>query len=624
MADSDKDVLITPNTSVATTHPEIKFVGKDNSPVYAKILDDNSVSFEGTEGQILTINPILSTGDIFSVNDISGMQSIVVNADGTIALAPVSGNVGIGTTSPQSQLDIRGAAGSPGHLTLATDELTVVDGDILGRIDFNAPVETTGTDAILVGAAIWAEADDTFAADNNETELVFATAESGAATEKMRLTKNGRLGIGTTSAYYHLDVHGSGEVWLKALSTDNAAGIILNSDNSNEWKIYTPNSSDNLRFYRGANNVEFTDDGKVGIGTITPNQELTIDGTMSLKEQASASPDTAAYGQIWVKTATPNQLWFTNDAGTDVQLGGGGGELSSDETPQLYAGATLDTNSGYIVFDDDHGIQDSNANEMLWFQQVSSSTDYLQLHNATNDASATSTERYSGPLLKATGSSTHVGMRFQTKGRGVFTFLNDYDDANAGPEMHLWRKNSSGDARGDAIGKIVFKGAAVGTGDEFNNQKNFVSLKAIISEISASLPKEAGRLEIATLINDEQHTIAQFGRHDDADDSNTADISGAALLRTQVYEVSGATSLTHDDHAGRILRVTGAVTITLPTTGVNKGDQYVVLNDVAGTVTISPQGTDTINGANSSVTIANRYDAKTFIALEVDEWLALG
>jgi hypothetical protein len=44
-----------------------------------------------------------------------------------------------------------------------------------------------------------------------------------------------------------------------------------------------------------------------------------------MKEQAAADADTAAYGQIWVKTATPNQLWFTNDAGTDVQLGTGGG-----------------------------------------------------------------------------------------------------------------------------------------------------------------------------------------------------------------------------------------------------------------------------------------------------------
>ena len=49
MADSDKEILITPNKSVATTHPEIKFVGKDNSPMYLRVLDDNTLSFEGTE-----------------------------------------------------------------------------------------------------------------------------------------------------------------------------------------------------------------------------------------------------------------------------------------------------------------------------------------------------------------------------------------------------------------------------------------------------------------------------------------------------------------------------------------------------------------------------------------------
>jgi len=60
--------------------------------------------------------------------------------------------------------------------------------------------------------------------------------------------------------------------------------------------------------------------GNVGIGTTSPNQKLTIEGTMSLKEQASANSDTAAYGQIWVKTATPNELYFTDDAGTDTQI----------------------------------------------------------------------------------------------------------------------------------------------------------------------------------------------------------------------------------------------------------------------------------------------------------------
>ena len=92
MADSDKIITVTPNTSVATTHPEIKLVGKDNSPMYLKVLDDNTLSFEGTEGQVFSIGPTMSSGDIFSVNDISGVQNMVVNADGTIKIIPTGTN----------------------------------------------------------------------------------------------------------------------------------------------------------------------------------------------------------------------------------------------------------------------------------------------------------------------------------------------------------------------------------------------------------------------------------------------------------------------------------------------------------------------------------------------------
>ena len=43
-------------------------------------------------------------------------------------------------------------------------------------------------------------------------------------------------------------------------------------------------------------------------------------GTISMTEQAAVNADVAGDGQMWVKTATPNQLWFTDDAGTDFQL----------------------------------------------------------------------------------------------------------------------------------------------------------------------------------------------------------------------------------------------------------------------------------------------------------------
>ena len=90
------------------------------------------------------------------------------------------------------ELEIRGGAAAPGKLLLSTAEATVVDGNKLGQIDFQAPAET-GTDALVVGASIVAEADATFSATVNSTDLVFLTADSGAATEKLRIDSTGQV-----------------------------------------------------------------------------------------------------------------------------------------------------------------------------------------------------------------------------------------------------------------------------------------------------------------------------------------------------------------------------------------------------------------------------------------------
>ena len=69
-----------------------------------------------------------------------------------------------------------------------------------------------------------------------------------------------------------------------------------------------------------AEQVRITSTGNVGIGTTSPNQKLTVEGSISLKDQAAAAADTAGYGQVWVSNATPDELWFTDDAGTDTQI----------------------------------------------------------------------------------------------------------------------------------------------------------------------------------------------------------------------------------------------------------------------------------------------------------------
>jgi len=48
--------------------------------------------------------------------------------------------------------------------------------------------------------------------------------------------------------------------------------------------------------------------------------DLTNLGVAFLTEQAAAETNVAGKGQLWVKTATPNVLFFSDDAGTDFQV----------------------------------------------------------------------------------------------------------------------------------------------------------------------------------------------------------------------------------------------------------------------------------------------------------------
>jgi len=163
----------------------------------------------------------------------------------------------------------------------------------------------------------------------------------------MQLDASGNVGIGTTAPDNSLTIKGTtlggagGKVSIYGGGDENSVSAARNevlrlgradtagSYYNSIWSA-TGSGSDSshwLRFYIGKADgssqtmaMQLDASGNVGIGTTEPNQKLTIEGTMSLKEQANANADVAAYGQVWVKTATPNELYFTDDAGTDTQI----------------------------------------------------------------------------------------------------------------------------------------------------------------------------------------------------------------------------------------------------------------------------------------------------------------
>ena len=81
----------------------------------------------------------------------------------------------------------------PVVLTLQTGETDMAANDVMGKIEFQAPDEGTGTDAILVAAAIQAKSEGDFSASSNATSLEFMTGASEAATAKVRITSAGHL-----------------------------------------------------------------------------------------------------------------------------------------------------------------------------------------------------------------------------------------------------------------------------------------------------------------------------------------------------------------------------------------------------------------------------------------------
>lgn len=114
MADSDKNIRITTNKNKgAGQYPKIVFTGSSagTSVVTLEVLDDNTLSFSSSEGQIFSLDSNLTTGTIWSVNDVSGVALLRASAGATIGLVESAGVVGIGESLPNPgiyKLQVRG------------------------------------------------------------------------------------------------------------------------------------------------------------------------------------------------------------------------------------------------------------------------------------------------------------------------------------------------------------------------------------------------------------------------------------------------------------------------------------------------------------------------------------
>jgi len=115
-------------------------------------------------------------------------------------------------------------------LTLQTGETDMAADDVMGKIAFQAPDEGTGTDAVLVAAAIQARSEGDFSSSSNATSLDFMTGSSEAAATKWSITSTGSfLNAGTNT----IDMN-AGELILDA---DQDTSITADTDDQIDIRI---------------------------------------------------------------------------------------------------------------------------------------------------------------------------------------------------------------------------------------------------------------------------------------------------------------------------------------------------------------------------------------------------
>lgn len=127
MANSHKNIVITPNVGSASAYPAISFTGADavnSGTITLSVYNTGTtatISFSGQSGQLFSISDTM-LGTIFSANDVSGIPSIEVLDSGLVKLAQYNGQVVISTATAISnaKLTVQGNAYINGIITATT------------------------------------------------------------------------------------------------------------------------------------------------------------------------------------------------------------------------------------------------------------------------------------------------------------------------------------------------------------------------------------------------------------------------------------------------------------------------------------------------------------------------
>jgi len=245
-----------------------------------------------------------------------GADQLAISTGGTGRVFITSdGKLGLGTSSPSSPLTVQTSGATLAIRPLLRLESTVSGGvggnGIGGSIDFY----DEHADGLLVESArICSEVTDA-AGSSRIADLAFYTTGSTAgsaatATEKVRITGAGSVGIGTTSASEKLDLNGALRISGQTGSVTNDAATIDWESASSALRFLPKTSGDGIiKFYTSSS------------GSIGEKARLDSSGRLLVGTASTTADSTAIFQGYSAATTGPSWLY--------LQRGQAAGSISS-------------------------------------------------------------------------------------------------------------------------------------------------------------------------------------------------------------------------------------------------------------------------------------------------------
>ena len=337
-------------------------------------------------------------------------------------------------------------------LTLQTGETDIAANDVLGTINFQAPDEGTGTDAILVAAGIEAVSEGDFSSSSNATKLVFKTGASEAATSKMTLSSGGVLNVDGGITVDNITIDGteidlsSGDLTLDSageISLDSGTGVIRVKDGGTQFGSFIESSNNFI------------------IKSQVSDGDLVLMGNDGGSEITAMTIDMSEGGLVGIGNSSPSS-----------QLAG---------AANLVIGGTSDADTGMTF------VTSTSGQGLIHFSDATSGDarfDGFIGYEQNNQAMKFGTAQTERVRIASTGATSITTTGNET----TLSLVSTDADASLGPVIDLHR-NSSSPADDDAIGRIIF------SGENDNDEKiSLVQLIGLNSDVTDGT--EDGRLQL--------------------------------------------------------------------------------------------------------------------------------